>query len=160
MNKSINQYKDWKCKYASVINALELQWVIQDPQKELDLVQDWLGTMWEVEKYFKEKGFITWLQKIKHFQIKIFLRKWIPVCTGINGYKKSSIMTPPYILEFEDRIGSHAFVMLSYDESTKLYKCENSWWEKYQYFYLRESDIRKLITPFICIPSIKNISNP
>lgn len=153
--KIINQGATSNCKWASFIHALALIGLI-DPEK-IQEVYDSLpdGGMLQArnaDQYFSEKYKYT-MTKIESTDIDEVL-KYRPVLGGVNWYSQESIKKPPYTLTFEDRIGSHAFVIV--ERRGDDYRCLNSWWSDacdHGYFYLKVSDARKIMDLHVLTPN-------
>lgn len=153
--KIINQGATSNCKWASFIHALALIGII-DSEKTQEIYDSLpRGGMLQVRnanQYFSDKYKYT-LTNIEHTNIDEVL-KYRPVLWWINGYSQASIKNPPYTLTFEDRIGSHAFLIV--ERQGEVYKCLNSWWSDvcdHGYFYLKVSDAIKIMDLHVLTPN-------
>jgi len=153
--KIINQGNTSNCKWASFIHALALIGLI-DPEKTQEIYDSLPnGGMLQArnaDQYFDDNYSYT-MTKIESTDIDEVL-KYRPVLGGVNGYSQESIKNPPYTLTFEDRIGSHAFVIV--ERQGDLYKCLNSWWSDacdHGYFYIKVEDARKIMDLRLLTPN-------
>lgn len=143
----LNQWIQWNCKWYSF-----LAWIMR--MKDIDYLpiveqlkkSDNLLTNQKAANWFIEKWYIKWISPIFHYQIKIMLRKWIPVIAWIANATWNN--SPPYIISFWKDIWSHSICITGFKDW--LYEIQNSWWEKWGdkwFCYLKEENIKKLIAP-------------
>jgi hypothetical protein len=55
-------------------------------------------------KYIQEIGYNVMEKQISRIQIRPLLNRGIPIIFGLNGINHDSILNPPYIAKFDDRI--------------------------------------------------------
>lgn len=143
----LNQLQQGNCKWYSF-----LAWIMR--MKDIDYLpiveelkkSDNLLTNKKAANWFIEKGYIKWISILKPFQIKVMLRKGIPVIAWIANWTWNNI--PPYIISFWKDIWSHSICITWFKDW--LYEIQNSWWESWWnkwFCYLQEENIKKLIAP-------------
>lgn len=75
-----------------------------------------------------------------------YLKKWFYLVSYIRVWDFSKAAKKPYILDF-NWWSVHFFVIKEYNPETWLYRCQNSWWDKWWDwwdFYFHESNWKKL----------------
>lgn len=148
-----NQGPEGKCKNFSIICALhilnpklDLVKLLEETKRAPNLLTNNRAALW-----FSERWYLKWFQDVPTlWWARILAKKWIPILVTINWIDWQNTSKDPFIISVQDRIGAHSFCIIWYDSIRKLFKCQNSYWDKWWdhgYFYLPEALWNKVQTP-------------